>query len=232
MATRVTLLSAAADSLSVEPISAGTSERLLADISSSQGSGLTTTSRADASGGAYCTNGLFHRVGGTGNAYVWITKPLQAVTVSGTVTANLWMSESNMSANCGAAFTVWQCENDGTFVNLILGCRPFVSTASGTTYEKGTELPIGTRTAQNWTATPTSRTLTDGQRICIAAGIGAVGTMGSGHTCDFSYAGTSAGADGDSWIEFTETLSEAAGEPNPPSTKLIGNYAVTRSFVW
>lgn len=208
---KVTLLDTAGPSLSVDPASSGTSSIKLADIAATQGGGVNTDSRGTTASGTFCGSALFHRVGGTGGAYVWVTVGLTAVTISGTITSNLWMSESNMSANAGAGVGIWQCQNDGTFINLILGCRPFSGTSTGTTFEKGTELPVGTRAAQNWTGTPTSRTLSNGDRICISTGVGAVGTMAGGHTCDFGWDGATGGSDGDSFVTFTETLTEFVG---------------------
>lgn len=139
------------------------------------------------------------QIGSTKVSY-W-TNPLAAVTISGTMTMNLWMDENNMSANVGAQVIVERCDGTGAFISTILNS------------EKGIELPVTTPTAQNWTATPTSTTLADGDRIRLRVYGNDVGTMASGFTFELSAGAPTAAALGDSWIQFTETITESTGAP-------------------
>jgi hypothetical protein len=121
---------------------------------------------------------------------------LTGVTISGTITANLWALESAMAANAGASILVRRCDLDGTPISTIL------DSAKGT--EFGTAIA-----AQNWAPTPTSTTLSDGDRIRVDWRFtDAGGTMASGNTCTASYSGPTGAADGDTWLQFTETITE------------------------
>lgn len=126
----------------------------------------------------------------------WWTNPLAAVTISGTMTMNLWMFENNMSANVGAQVLVERCDGAGTFISTILNS------------ERGTELVVTTSTAENWTASPTSTTLANGDRIRLRVYGNDVGTMATGFTFTLTAGAASAGIDGDSYIQFTETITE------------------------
>lgn len=133
----------------------------------------------------------------------WWTQPLSAVTISGTVTLNVWMSETNMSANVGAQVTIDWYDNSGTSLKgTVLNS------------EKGTEVPVTTRAAQNWTAAPTSSALANGDRLRIRVWGNDVGTMGSGFGFEFASGAPSAAADGDSWVQFTEAVSLYTAAPS------------------
>jgi hypothetical protein len=159
--------------------------------------------------GAGITTGVADTVAGTAairltrdttgdvNLAFW-TPPLNAVTISAsTVTCNLWMSESNMSANVGARIDVFWYSNDGLTNKGVIG-----------SFSRGVELPVTTRAAQNFTGTATSRSILAGDRIALFWYGAAVGTMAAGHTFNGAWAGSTGGADGDSWVEFTETITE------------------------
>lgn len=143
-------------------------------------------------------------VAATAHPSIWISKPLNAVTISGTVTFNFWMSESNMSANVGAQAIVYRCDSLGVIQSTIINS------------EKGVELPVTTRAAQNWTAAPTSTAIGSGERIAIRVFGNDVGTMGSGFSFDYSQGAASGGVDGDSFVTFTETISEFTATPFVP----------------
>jgi hypothetical protein len=128
----------------------------------------------------------------------WFTPPLSAITISGTVTFNVWMAENNMSANVCARVRVERCDRYGAVISTIVNAQ------NGTT-----EIPVTTRSAQNWTATPTSTTLADGDRLKITVwGDDAASNMGSGFTFTLGYNGATGAADGDSYVTFAETLVE------------------------
>lgn len=120
---------------------------------------------------------------------------VNAVTIAGAITKNFWMSESNMSANVGAQVIIDRCDGTGAFISTVQNS------------EKGTELPVGTRAAQNWnTGTVTSTDFSDGDYIRVRVYGNDVGTMASGHTFNCSSGGPTAAADGDSYVTFTETI--------------------------
>lgn len=156
-----------------------------------------------ASGGVSTVTGptaglrLVHRLTPFGQL-VWITNPLNAVTISGLMTFNVWMKESAAQANTGAQVIVRRIANDGTHISSVVNS------------EKGTEL--GTALAvQNWTATPTSTTLAAGDRLAIEIlGNDAGGTMASGRTFDGTYGSPTASVSGDTWVQFNETITEQA----------------------
>lgn len=139
--------------------------------------------------------------GGTGLEF--ISDPVAAaVTVSGTMTFNLWMNESNMSANAGAQCVVERVDSTGAVASTIANS------------EFGTEMGSGaSTTAQNWTATPTSTNLLPGDRIRVRVACNDVGTMAAGFTVTFKSDATTAnaGTEGDSWIQFTESVTFFSG---------------------
>lgn len=138
------------------------------------------------------------------NVMQWISPPIdQDVTISGTITFNLWMGESATAANAGAQCVIQRITKLGAIGATVVNS------------EKGVELPkTSSIAAQNWTASPTSTAFTKGDRIRIrVAANDAGGTMASGNTFTFDYAGTSAAADGDSYVTFNETFGFLTTDP-------------------
>ena len=130
---------------------------------------------------------------------------VNAVTISGAITKNFWMAESNMSANVGAQVIIDRCDSSGAFISTVHNS------------EKGTELPVGTRAAQNWnTGTVTSTTFDDGDHIRVRVYGNDVGTMASGFSFNMAVSGTTAAADGDSYVTFTETITAYSAVPRVP----------------
>jgi hypothetical protein len=128
----------------------------------------------------------------------FMTGPLAAdVTISGTITFNLWAFESSMSANAAINCLVYRIRGDTLARSLVA--------QSARTTELGTSASVG-----NFTATPTSTGFLKGDRILIVPYIDDAGTMGGSYTVTLDYGLGSAGADGDSYVEFTETLTFAA----------------------
>lgn len=126
----------------------------------------------------------------------WISDPLSAdFTIDGTITFNVWMAESNMAANAGAQVVIEKID----------GATGGLTTIANS--EKGTELPVTTRAAQNWTLDPSAVACKRGDRlrIRVAANDGG-GTMNVGHPFTIGYNGGTGGSDGDSWVQFTEDL--------------------------
>lgn len=145
-----------------------------------------------------------------GTQTVWISDPLSAgVTISGTITPNLWGLESAAQCNCGARYEVWRWSVASGGIVSSLG----VSTDNGLT-EWGTSVAV--RTAP--TLTPTSTTFITGDRIIIIIynddGNGVTEASGRTWTLDYD-AGT--GVDGDTYLSFTETISFSSDSNNAPA---------------
>jgi hypothetical protein len=131
----------------------------------------------------------------SGFLYEWISDPLDAdTTISGTITLNLWASESSMNANVAINARIDRLDSQGAIASTIL------------TTARVTEVAITTRAANNFTGTPTSTAFLKGDRIRVVVFGDDAGTMATGFTFDFGYNGTSAAADGDSYVTFTETF--------------------------
>ncbi len=158
-------------------------------LSTTRGSGAVATNTATSTGP---TSGI--QVGIATPRSWWYR--VNAVTISGAITKNLWMSESNMSANVGAQVIIDRHDSALAFVSTVAN------------HERGTELIVGTSTAENWnTGTVTSTSFNAGDYIRVRVyGNDGGGTMASGFTFNFNYNGTTGGADGDSFVTFTETI--------------------------
>ena len=143
-----------------------------------------------------------------GTAVEWISPPVSAdVTISGTITGNAWASESNMSANVVISMTIeiiranaTATRNSNTFVTLLgLG-----------TFQPSSEVAVTTRAVNNFTrnsGTYTAQTLNRGDRIRVVIYGAAIGTQAATFTFNASYNGTTAAADGDTYVTFTENFS-------------------------
>lgn len=119
-----------------------------------------------------------------------------AITISGTVTFNIWAQEANMSANATLLVALMKLDRFGTLTLI-------------SEHSFGTELVIGVSTVCNWTAAPTSTDFEVGDHICAVIGFTDATslTMGAGFNLTLSKAGTTDAADGDTWIQFTENIS-------------------------
>jgi len=135
-----------------------------------------------------------HRFAPTGtSAKHWISPPIDRdVTIASTITFNLWMLESSMSANVQAGCYVARIAPDGT-----------LSAAIGDSTD-GVELGTAVA-AMNWTQTATSLACHRGDRLLIVPYFTNIGTQGGGgFTASIDYDGATAAADGDSYVTFTE----------------------------
>ena len=151
--------------------------------------GYTATSVTGPTSGIEATTG--------GIYYEWVSAPLAAdATISGTITFNIWALESSMSANATVAVILERLDSTGAIVSTI------VDSSFGT--ELGTS-----SAAKNWTASPTSTNMLEGDRIRarIYFDDATASTMANGFTLTANINGTSAAADGDSYFSLTETLS-------------------------
>ena len=175
---------------------------LTAFLDTTKGSGAANISTNTVAG---TTNGV--EVASSGTALEWISNPVTAdVTISGTITANIWAQESSMNANTAINVVIdilrastFGADNSNEIVNIVKSTRT-------------TELGFsGANTVQNFTTGMTSgaytgQTLQKGDRLRIRIFGDDAGTMGGGFTFTVGVAGTTNGADGDSWVEFTETF--------------------------
>src|SRR5215472_8566490 len=128
-----------------------------------------------------------------GPTLVWISPPVAtATTISGTVTMNIWASEQS-GCHCGMQVTVQKYSNGAEGSAFLTSAR-------------GSELSTSI-TQQNWTATPTSTSFSIGDRIVVKWWIkDAGGTMNSSKTVTVDYDGATAGSNGDTWVQFSESL--------------------------
>lgn len=165
------------------------------------GSGGISTAQVTTVTGA--TNGVEFLDGSFGVPNEFFTLPLAAnVTISGTITLNLWGYENNMSANAAINCKLERVDCTGAIVSQI------AKTARVT--ELGTS-----PSAANFTVTPTSTNMLKGERIRVTVFIDDAGTMGSGFTGIFDYdiPAAGAGTDGDSYVTFTETFTFQTTDP-------------------
>jgi len=131
-----------------------------------------------------------------GVALAWISEPLSAgFTCSGTITFNIYGSESSLSANC-------------KFRGRLYKYSGGVEGAAFATIDMSAEFPNTTvTTARNWTGTPTSTTFAAGDRIVFKLFFTNVGTMASGFTVTAHYDAATDATDGSSWVQLNETIS-------------------------
>jgi hypothetical protein len=134
-----------------------------------------------------------------GTAQVWYSEPFtDAVTISGTVTANIWGAESANTVNSGVGILIERTNNAGTVQSSIVAVTGIPATI--------TEWPLrAASVAKNGTYTPTSTSMAIGERIKITISHRAAGgTMAAGQA-DIYYGGNAdLGTVGDSYVQFTE----------------------------
>ena len=157
-----------------------------------------------------------------GTKTIWLSAPLSGgVTVSGTVTPNLWGLESASQCNCGARYQVlrWSVAEGGIVSSL------GISSDGGLT-EWATSAAV--RTAP--TLTPTSTAFVTGDRIVMVIynddGNGVTEASGRNWTLDFDK-GT--GVDGDTYLSFTETISFSGDTNNARPLPLVARPSWPRS---
>lgn len=175
-----------------ENISQGGTARNFGFLGTTRGGGVVSRTLATVTGP---TNPIAFGDGTPGLAIIYISDPIdQDVTISGTVTFNIWGLESGMNANAAFHVRVSRIDKTGARVSLVI--------ASTRATEMGTS-----NAANNWTGTPTSTAFQKGDRICVMVGIDDAPTdMGSGFSCTFNLNGTTGAASGDSYVTFNETF--------------------------
>ncbi len=147
----------------------------------------TTSTVAGPTAGVQVTDGA----GGT--AIVWWTVPLNAVTISGAINMRAYGRQTLASANVGPQYRIFRCDGSGAEISEILNS------------EAGSEFStiFG---AKDWSASPTSTTLANGDRIKVVLyGNDAGGNMANG----FSFLMRINTADATTcWVQFSETINE------------------------
>ena len=136
-------------------------------------------------------------------------------TVSGTITINIWGLESSMSANVAINMAIYKLDCQSGALTLIA--------KSANVTELGTASAVN-----NFTVTPTSTNMQRGDRFVFQIFGDDAGTMATGFNFRARVNGASAGADGDTYVQFTETfawLTNAVGHTNMAGTTLYLNDA-------
>jgi hypothetical protein len=170
-------------------------------LSTSQGTGVNSAVTNTVAGP---TNGVELN---PGFAMMFISDPVdQDVLIDGTITANIWASESNMSANVAINVVIDVIRADDQAIEQIVKST------------RTTEVAITTPAVNNFTTGMTSADYTavqvlKGDRIRIRIFGDDAGTMASGFTFNANHDGATPGADGDAWVEFTETFGFLATTP-------------------
>ena len=134
----------------------------------------------------------------------WISEPLSAdFTISGTITLNLWASETTMNDNCAINAVIEKVDGaTGVITQIAKSARV-------------TEVALSTQAVNNFTVTPTSTACKRGDRLRVRVFADDAGTMAAGGGMQFAFNRASpGGTNGDSWVQFTENLTfEPAGDP-------------------
>jgi hypothetical protein len=155
-----------------------------------------------------------------GTALTWFSGPLAAVAISGSITVNLRGLESNAAANAAVGIIIDRCDGTGTVLSNIL--------TLGSTVEYTTS-----DSAQNGAFPPSaSATLVNGDRLKITLYIVNVGTMAGGFTVTNSLDGPTGSAAGDTFVTFTETISNYLVQTPVTLTSLTDNFTFADTSKW
>jgi hypothetical protein len=153
------------------------------------------------------TAGLEVTFGGGSNCHAWISPPLNAdVTISGSITWNIWGRESSNSANVAIQGQIERVDGATGTITLI------DRTA------RTTEMAVhaSTNSVSNFSETPASGVACKrGDRLRVRIfGDDTSSNMGTGFTFNVDWDGSTGAANGDTWVQVTENLtfvSEPAG---------------------
>lgn len=180
------------------------------------------------------TGGTFVQVtdGAGGTALTWFTAPLNAVTISAVTPspgATVWGLESSTMANVQAALKVERCDGSGTVISTILPTAGTAFQPSGSEYGTAASAQVAGTIGVN------STTLSAGDRIKVTlygSDSALIGNMASGFTFTTSYNGASASANGDTFVTFTETITEQTAAAAAPPRPTVLLQAVGRAASW
>lgn len=148
------------------------------------------------------TNGNDAEITG-GTTREWLSPSIDGdYTISGSITFNIRCEESAMTTNAGVRAILERVGPDGFIVSTI------VDSAQG--------LEVDTaEAAQNWSVTPTSTSVTKGDRIRLRILVNSyAGTLATGDTFAVYVAGPTANATGDTYITLTETIGFLTAAPS------------------
>lgn len=131
---------------------------------------------------------------------IWYSQPLDAdVTISGSITWNIWASESSTSANVAINGRIEK-------VDGATGAITVIDTTARTT-----EVALTTRAVNNFAKVPAAGVACKrGDRLRVRIFGDDAGVMGSGFTFNARFGGPTPAADGDTWLQLTENLTFAA----------------------
>jgi len=135
-----------------------------------------------------------------GTVVTWVSDPVAAFTMAGSITVNIRARESATQANATVVAEILRLGNDGS----IISTPAVVGTA-------GTELTTSDA-AKVYNKTPTSTAFSAGDRIGVRIYIddGSGVTMASARTVTVTYDGPTGAAAGDTFVTLTETISFVA----------------------
>lgn len=139
-----------------------------------------------------------------GTAVKWITAPFSAdVVVAGSVAGNFWGIESSASANAGIGLQLaeYTTSEQSAFMGVSVGYELTTSARQN----QFTRFPAALGTQSDGSVF-TSTTIEAGNRLVVLPIVVNIGTMGAGFAVTMDYNGATAGADGDTFIELTETI--------------------------
>ncbi len=145
----------------------------------------------------------------------WISEPLSAdATISGDITANIWASENNMSANVAINVAIYVVRATTRAKELIVRST------------RVTELAVTTNAVNNFTTGMLAADYTDvlvnrGDRLLVVIFGDDAGTMASGFTFSIGFGGATAAANGDTFITFTENLTFESPSSTPAGTVIF-----------
>jgi hypothetical protein len=199
----------------------------------SRGGAATTATRSTTTG---WTAPL--QVQGAGSVPIeWYTKPLSAFTLSDLIRVNVRVHETNAAANCGVRAEIAVTNEDGSGAVVWGGASMIDSATIGVGGGAGSsqqgEVLTSETAVRGWIAGD-DLAVTDRQRLrlrifaddyCLAA-------MVTGYTFTLTYAGTSGGATGDSWIQLTQSVTEAVTPLPWPGLMVPANQAMRRASNW
>ena len=139
-----------------------------------------------------------------GTVVDWFTRPLTAFTLGGAVRCNIRALESNTAANASMRVEIARVAGDGT------------SPPSGGGRGRRPGRSRRSRPAQSFLVAGDDLAISDGQRLRIRLCIDDAARLAMaalGQTVTLYYAGTSGGASGDTYLTFTQTLTEFVRRP-------------------
>jgi len=169
-------------------------------LSPSAGGGALTASISTVNGP---TSGVEMQAGAS-EPIEFISDPVSAdVTISGTITINIWGDETSMSANVA--------------LNAVIDVIRAVDRSVVQIAKSANAVELGlTAALNNFTVTPTSTVVNRGDRIRVRLfGDDSSGAnMATGFVFHIVYEGGTGGASGDTWIQFTETFSFESLSPS------------------